>query len=217
MASFDKVAEKEFIERLVDYLCEDGSKDLRFFPAEQRLTIVSNLVARGRGWGFEWETNLALICDLMLSIAANMDQQPAIGAALRLAQDEDLEMRLAAIPPEAWDAAEATRQFAPAWLHPSLDGAEGWAPAHACLDVIAWDAADDARPALCDAAVSAVSRLGLQNTLDSFCVAALWVHLYGPERHNAPWLKDVLAPQMTAQARLEALRARIMLDHARRV
>ncbi len=218
--TFDRLSEDVFAGRLVEYLCEAVPAYLPLFPAPQRKVIVRNIIARARAFGFEWESSFGLLGDLMLSVAPNLWSDARIGPLLHAARDSDLQFQLATLSQDDWDRAEARRSDVLAWLPPALDGAAGWAPADACLDVMLWDSPKESRVALRGDVARAMSDFGLDNSLDAFCVCAGWVHLYGPDRMDErrhPWLRDILSPAMAGPVRLASLRARVMLDHARRV
>jgi hypothetical protein len=119
-AAFDSVAEEDLQDRTIEHLRENHADETVRLPTgefkvqdlsdETMLELVKHGFKRAREYGFTWESSLVSFVVLMITVAPNFDEQPAIKEVL---QDESVEedLRIDKLfeqtTEEDWETAEA--------------------------------------------------------------------------------------------------------------
>jgi hypothetical protein len=205
------------------HLAETYPHFLPRFPATVQRRIVSNMLERAEGWGFTWQSNLLAYCQLMISIAANFDDEPRIRAALtRTRSDADAAMSQLprSVPEDAWTRAEAAAQELPFFVSPALAKAPPEQRTAAALRCVLWEAEASRREELSAEAVRLAERLRWQRSMDAAHTLAAASFFYGAEFYEpkrCAWARDVFRPDATPGESIALLQLRIAIDHGRMI
>lgn len=75
-------AEAGFIGRLREFLYTRHPDFLPAYPEPVARWVFNNMIARARGFGATWESNIAKLCDMMVVLAPNLLSTPEVYASV---------------------------------------------------------------------------------------------------------------------------------------
>ena len=211
-------ARPAFLERVRQRLVATFPHFLPCFPNEAQARITGHMLERAAGWGLTHQSSLWAFCELMVSVAPNFDEEPAIRA--RLMQHGDaLDFILPELgrtmPPHVRHNAQRFGSRMPLFVpHRLVDGA---APARiaAAIMTALHDRPEAAAAAGAAAQASAeAERLGLTQD-DAPLVVAACLSFWGPAFARRPWAATLWREPWSAAERLELLRFRLAASHRR--
>lgn len=213
-----------FLKQITPALAERYPHFLPRFPESVQTEIVRNMVGRGARWGVKDLQALLAFAELMISVAANFDEEPNIRAVLQGAAkqqgrspDEVVVSFTDLVPEAAWESAERGACDLPFFTPSHLLTATLLDRTTAAVPLVLFDATDLQNPrgvAMAGAAVA--EELHLEGQSDAPLVMVAWRQLYGPKFNDKsmyPWVGDVL--EANPRACLAMLKFRIALDHGR--
>jgi hypothetical protein len=225
---FENLAEQKFLEAIHAHLTERHPDFLPRFPEPVQHQIVTHMVARARSTGVRWQSAIAILCDLMESIAPNLLASPHVLSQITPRPDgietlgsDIADRRVCALhrimPRGSWAALEQNRDDLSLYTPPEYDAAALPHRLAYALNLVLWDHIDQNNvSSWVEWGMSRAVRDGLNVREDAALATCAWGILYG-QNSTQPWEDTICDPVWPARIRLQLLRARIMIDFGRRV
>jgi hypothetical protein len=210
-----------FARRVQTALAEKYSHFLPRFPEGIQTIIVGNMLGRASRWGINGQRALLAFCELMISVAANFDEQPEIRAELEQARggrDATLLELPDRISGEAWTDAENNAATLPFYIRPAMADLPELERTAAAIPLVLHDRPEAAAAAAAaQAAAALAARLQLQGAPDCQLVLAACSSFYGAgfDEGRTPWNAEIFGAGLPQRAIVNALRLRLALDFAR--
>ncbi len=218
-AALDDYARPAFAVRVRKALAEKYPHFLPRFPENLQDAITGNMLNRGSLWGLRLQTGLLAYCELMISIAANFDEEPEIHGVLQDAPDPK-DYTVTALPQKvskpAWTRAERRASNLPFYIPPSLVGAANPDQTVAALPIALFNQPDaqNARAAVA-AALGQAGELNMKHLPDAGLVIAACRSFFGPGFAAMAWMAEAQQERMPPDVMLETMRLRLALDFGR--
>ena len=221
LRTFETTARPLFARRAQAALAAKYPHFLPRFPDAVQAAIVANMLGRASLWSIHGQRGLLAFCELMIAVAGNFDEQPAIHAALESGpegRDRAVVALPTLVPEEAWADASANATTLPFYIRPAVIGQAAPDQVAAALPVVLHDRPEAASPAAAvQAAEASCGRLGLVGDADSLLVVAACHAFYGDafDQKRLAWAPALFGGSLPPRAKINALRLRLALDFAR--
>jgi len=221
LSAMHKRAEEGFVETVRAFLSEEYPAFLPRFPLPVQQAITRMLIGRAEAAGATLQSTVGTWLMLMLNVAPNLGDDPAVRAWLASTgsnPDERIGALDHLLTESDWERVDSARCDLALVTSPELDAAAVVVRTAAALRWVMWDAgASRDLVQMARESTETAAQFGLADSADAPLAIAMARHLYAREaRADAPgWLQDLQNPQLRPRVRVEMLRARIMLDHGR--
>lgn len=211
-------ARPAFLDRVRRRMAATFPHFLPCFPEDVQARITGHMLERAAAWGVTHQASLWAFCELMVSVAPNFDEEPAIHARLSRHRGE-LDGVLAdlgrTMPLHLRRSAQRIGSRMPLFVPHRLVGA----PAPARLATAIGTALHDrpeaaAAPEAAAQAMAEAERLGLEQD-DAPLVVAACRSFWGPAFARLRWAEAVWHEPWSATERVELLRFRLAAAHRR--
>lgn len=189
------------------------------FPEKLQDLITGNMLGRAAMWGLSHQSSLLGFCEIMITVAANFDEEPEIRSHLEAApQPKDFAFRALpkTVPKPAWTRAERRRSNLPFFIPPSFAAQPLPEQTVAALPVVLFDRPDaqNARAAV-SAAAGQPDELDIRHLPDAVLVVAACRSFWGPGFTAMSWMAELTARRVAPTVMLAAMRARLAIAFGR--
>lgn len=202
-----------FLERVRQRLVATYPHFLPCFPQDVQARIAGHMLERAASWGLTHQAALWTFCALMVSVAPNFDEEPAVHARLSQQRDElDLELAELArtMPAHIRRNAQRSGSRLPLFVPHRL----ATAPARERVAAAIATALHDRPGVAADRAIAEAERLSL-TTDDAPLVVAACQSFWGAAFSRLPWAEALWREPWSAAERVELLRFRLAAAHRR--
>lgn len=212
-------ARPAFAVRVRKALAEKYPHLLPRFPEPFQDAITGNMLGRAASWGLSQQAALLGYCELMITVAANFDEEPEIRQALENAPEpRDFTLRTLphAVAKPAWTRAARRASTLPLFVAPSLAGAAIPEQTVAALPLALFDRPEvhNARAAVTQA-MGTVVELNMKGLADALLVVAACRSFWGAGFPALAWMVDLQRRQTPPHVLIAALRCRLALEFGR--
>jgi hypothetical protein len=213
--------EDSFVESIRWFLADVNPAFLPRFPPEVQLDITRMLMRRAESVGATTQSATGVWLSLMLLVAPNLGEDPAVRAwvsSTGASRDERIGALDRLLTAQDWERIDTRRSDLPLVTPEELDDCDLVVRTASALRWVLWDAGprtDFERAAR--EAVAAAARFDLAASADAPLALAVARELYARDGSGGSlgWRQDVQNQQFRPRVRVEMLKARVMLDHGR--
>ena len=217
--ALEAYARPAFAVRVRKALAEKYPHFLPRFPETLQDVITGNMLNRAAMWGLRQQSALLAYCELMISVAANFDEEPEIRSVLEQAP-EPKDFAIRALPQKvtkmAWTRAERRASNLAFFTPPALITAPVPDQTVAALPIALFDQPEvhNARAAV-GAALGQAGELDMKHLPDAALVIAACRSFWGPGFTAMSWMQAVLQRGPSPDMAIAAMRCRLAIDHGR--